>query len=134
MFGDKTFRSSIVNSLMQRTPTNATIDFNQRYVLMSNKYNNVFSRTNQYIKSHKTKTFIDPINSIDEFVDNVVNVFYEKPNQVMNIIVGKNSTKRLVYKKLIDRLVEFYSREEITTIFNYRIKIYISHLQCRSRG
>ena len=132
VFGDKSFRSSIVNSLMQRTPTNATIDFNQRYVLMSNKYNNVFSRTNQYITSHKTKTFIDSINSIDDFVNEVIDVFYEKPNQIMNIIVGKHSTKRLVYKKLIDRLVEFYSREEITTIFNYRIKIIYSNHESAS--
>ena len=132
IFGDKSFRSSIVNSLMQRIPTNAIIDFNQRYVLMSNKYNNVFSRTNQYITSHKTKTFIETINSIDDFVNEVINVFYEKPNQIMNIIVGKPSTKRLVYKKLIDRLVEFYSREEITTIFNYRIKIIYSYHESAS--
>ncbi len=132
VFGDKSFRSSIVNSLMQRTPTHATIDFNHRYVLMSNKYNNLFSRTNQYIKSHKTKTFIEPIESIDDFVNEVVKVFYEKPNQVMNIIVGKHSTKRIMYKKLIDKLVEFYSREEITTIFNYRIKIIYSNHESAS--
>ena len=129
VFGDKGFRSSIVNTLMQRTPESASIDYPYRYIVMSNKYNNTYSTNNQYILSSKTKTFIQKNASIDEFVDKVIEVFYENTDQVINIVVGKLESKRTIYSKLISKLENFYSQQDITIIFSHKIRLIDSNFE-----
>ena len=129
IFGDKGFRSSIVNTLMQRIPESASIDYPYRYIVMSNKYNNTYTANNQYILSSKTKTFIQKHSSIDQFIEKVIEIFYENTDQVINIVVGRLESKRLIYSKLIEQLSNFYSEQDITIIFNHKIKLIDSNFE-----
>ena len=129
IFGDKGFRSSIVNTLMQRIPDSASIDYPYRYILMSNKYNNNFAANNQYILSSKMKTVIQKNSSMNELVKKIIETFYENTDQIINIVVGKQESKRIIYSKLIDELSSFYSQQDITIIFNHKIRLIDSNFE-----
>lgn len=123
IFGDKTFHSSILNILMQRIKDSSIVDFHYRYISMSSKFNNPMMNNNHYILSSKIKVMVDRIADFNQFVKNVIDVYYENTNQLINIIVGNEDSRRIIYSKLVEQLTKFYSEQEIIAIFGHKIKI-----------
>lgn len=121
--GDKYFRRSIVNTLMQRINEGAIISYRNRYITMSSKFNNIWSNNNRYIYNFDAKIVTKMLNSITHFALTVVDFFVKNESHIINVVVGSENTRRLVYSEIVKVLENFYSGNEITEILCYNIRI-----------
>lgn len=123
VFGDKQFRSSISNGLMQRLNDEYVVNLSHRYVEMSSRFNNPWSYENQYIYSLKVLVTLDKVGSLDEFVDKVLFYYKEKPKSIMNIVVATLATKKSITSLIIDKLNQQLSLENIVDLLAHEIMI-----------
>ncbi len=131
VFGDRSFKTSVTsnfmifinNTLIQKNRS-SIINFPLRYLQMSSDFANEFTTSNQYIISRKRdKTSVEKVKKIEEFGEQIFQTFKENPDYLINVVVGLDKTRRNVYTYLVNRLLEFYSEEEIHIILNYKIRI-----------
>lgn len=123
VFGDKYFRRSIVNTLMQRISDGAIISYRNRYVRMSSKFNNTWSNNNRYIYNYEAKIVKQKLNSVTHFALTVVDFFEHHKKHIINVVVCKEKTRRAVYSEIVAVLEHFYSSSEIIEILCYNIRI-----------
>ncbi|MDY4052850.1 MAG: hypothetical protein SOY80_05860 [Bacilli bacterium] len=123
IFGDKSFQSSYVNTLMQRVNEASTINLRNRYIKMTPKFNNTWTFSNRYIYSLNTKITKTMVNSINHFASSIIDIFNKNKEQVYNVIVGNETTRREVYQSLVKSLEENYASDEIIQILSENIRI-----------
>ena len=123
VFGDKYFRRSIVNTLMQRINEGAVISYRNRYIQMSSKFNNVWSNNNRYIYNYDIKITKQMLNSVTHFALTIVDFFQKNKKHIINVIVGNENSRRLVYSEIVKVLEKIYSSSEIIEILCYNIRI-----------
>lgn len=122
-FGDSSFRSSIANSLLKKINSSSIIKFNRRYVMMSSRFKNHWSINDQYIYDYNHKIDSICLESVRSLVDHVTNYFYEKPNSLINVIVGSNEMKRTLYTLFVQKLSASYDGKQIVTLLNHHIRL-----------
>lgn len=127
VFGDKSFQTSNTSSLMQKVKKEVVVSLHKRYVEMKSEFNNPWQIDNQYIYSPKLNINIKPLKSIENMVKTVVDEYKKYKDttdkRTINIVVFKQTTRRIVYSILINILKDEFSLEEILKITNYGIRI-----------
>lgn len=123
VFGDKSFRRSIVNTLMQRIDDRSIIQYRNRYIRMSSKFNNLWTNNNRYIFNFDTKIVKQMVNSPAHFAQNVVTFFMKNTSHIINVVVGNEKSRREIYSNIVAELEKMYSNSEIIEILCYNIRI-----------
>lgn len=123
LFGDKSFKSSVSNTLLQRIGDAPINQYLNRYVKMSPKFNNIWTNNNRYIYSKETTIKTHSVNSIQEFAYSIVDYFTKNNNLVFDIVIGNEFTKRELYTAIVELLNMSYSAMEIIKILSYNIKL-----------
>lgn len=123
IFGDKSFQSSYVNSLMQRINDSSIIKLRKRYIKMTPKFNNVWSVNNCYIYNGNAKIYKQMVNSIHEFVESIMQSFLKDQTKVINVVVGDENTRREVYENLVKILETIFTSREVIQILSANIRI-----------
>lgn len=123
VFGDKSFQSSIVNTLMQRMGEACIVPYHNRYIRMSSRFNNYWSNNNRYVYNFDTKITKQQLNSNLHFANTIVEFFEKNPSHIINVVVGSELTRRELYSKIVILLERNYSCDEIIQILCYNIRI-----------
>lgn len=123
VFGDKSFQSSIVNTLMQRMGDSCIVPYHNRYIRMSSHFNNTWSNTNRYIYNFNRKRNIVKLESNAHFVQKAIDFFYSHNSHIINIVVGSELTRRELYSEFVKQLQNYFSPNEVTEILCYNIRI-----------
>lgn len=123
VFGDKSFQSSIANTLMQRIAESCIVPYHNRYVRMSPRFNNLWTAHNRYVYSFDTQVTKQKINSLAHLAQIVVEFFNKNTRHIINVVVGNENTRRDIYAKIILMLQRYYSTSEIIEILCYNIRI-----------
>lgn len=123
LLGDKSFQSSVANSLLQRIGDYSIIQYANRYVKMTPKFNNVWNNANRYIYSYETSVNINSINSVNEFGEKIVEYFVKHPQNVLNVLIGNEETRREVYIAVVTILNMSYSYMDVIEILTYHIRL-----------
>lgn len=123
VLGDKSFQSSISNSLLQRIGNDSIVQYDNRYVKMTPKFNNVWNNSNRYIYSYETVVSINSINNISEFAEKIVAYFVKNANNIVNVIIGNEETRRDLYVAIVSILNMSYSFMDVVEIMTYHIRL-----------
>ncbi len=123
LLGDKTFQSSVSNSLLQRIGDSSIVQYSNRYVKMTPKFNNVWNNKNRYIYSYDTLVSISPVKSINDFAEKIVTYFLKNPNNVLNVLIGNEETRRDIYISVVTILNMSYSFMDVVEILTYHIRL-----------
>lgn len=123
VFGDKSFQSSIANTLMQRIAESCIVPYHNRYVRMSPLFSNLWSSHNRYVYSFNTQVTKQKINSLAHLAQIVVEFFNKNTRHIINVVVGNENTRRDIYAKIILMLQQYYATSEIIEILCYNIRI-----------
>lgn len=123
VFGDKSFQSSIVNTLMQRMGDACIVPYHNRYIRMSSHFNNTWSNTNRYIYNFNRKRNIEKLESNTHFVQRVIDFFDSHSSHIINVVVGSELTRRELYSEFVKQLQNYFSPNEVTEILCYNIRI-----------
>ncbi|MGM9898975.1 MAG: hypothetical protein ACI32E_00170 [Bacilli bacterium] len=123
VFGDKSFQSSYVNTLMKRINNSSIITYRNRYIKMSPHFNNTWNTNNRYIYSYDTKIVKQMVLSIEQFATRVVELFTKNQRHIINVIVGTEQTRRSVYTEIVNLLKNYYANTDIMDILCYNIRI-----------
>lgn len=123
LFGDKSFKSSVSNTLLQRIGDAPINQYLNRYVKMSPKFNNAWNNNNRYIYSKETTIKTHSVNTIQEFAYRIVEFFGKNSSKVINIVIGNEFTKRELYVALVELLNMIYSPMDIIKILSYNIRL-----------
>lgn len=121
LLGDKTFQSSVSNSLLQRVGDDSVVQYANRYVKMTPKFNNVWNNANRYIYSYETVVSVNSVNSIIEFSEKIVQYFIKNPSNVLNVLIGNEETRREIYRIISSILNMSYSFMDVVEILTYHI-------------
>lgn len=123
VLGDKSFQSSISNSLLQRLGDDSVVQYANRYVKMTPKFNNVWNNANRYIYSYETVVSINSINSLNNFAEKIVEYFVKNSNNIVNVIIGNEETRRELYVAIVTILNMSYSFMDVVEIMTYHIRL-----------
>ncbi len=123
VFGDKSFQSSYVNTLMKRISETSVISYRNRYIKMSPHFNNLWNINNRYIYSYNTKIVKQMVDSIQQFATLVVELFSKHQEHIINVVVGTEQTRRTVYASIVNILKMYYANTDIVDILCYNIRI-----------
>ena len=123
LFGDKSFKSSVSNTLLQRIGDAPINQYLNRYVKMSPKFNNAWNNNNRYIYSKDTPIKTHSVNSLQEFAYRIVEYFSKNSNKVINIVIGNEFTKRELYIAIVELLNMSYSPMEVIKVLSYNIRL-----------
>jgi hypothetical protein len=123
IFGDRQFKSSISNALMQRLNDANMVMLPRRYVEMSSKLSNPWSYQNQYIYSYRVKIASYKALSQEEFIQDVYQYFKDDPSAKINIVIASDETRRSFTSLLINKLKDEHSLTEITSLLRNQLMI-----------
>lgn len=131
VLGDHSFKTSVTSNLMiftintlNQKNRSSVINFPYRYIELSEDFANEFNYNNQFIISRKRdKTKIEKIERIEELGELVFQEYKNRPDKLINVVVGTDKTRRNIYTYLVKKLQNYYSEEEIHIILNYKIRI-----------
>lgn len=125
LFGDKNFRTSISNSILNRINPASIVHLNRRYYPICNCFKNDYSVNNQYIYKFDTNIDIQKHTNISSIVEMVVHSHNREdyPNRVVNIVVFTSSSKRQVYTELVTKLLENMNGIEVLKLLSTKINI-----------
>lgn len=123
VFGDQLFQTSVSNALMKRLGENCKIKFKRRYINASSKFDNPFAYDNQYIYTYNSRYDITACETFNDFIDDIFKRFKKKPDHIINILIANESTRRLIYSAIVNRLAENFTPTEINYILCYNIRI-----------
>ena len=123
LFGDKSFKSSVSNTLLQRIGDAPINQYLNRYVKMSPKFNNVWNNNNRYIYAKDTAIKTHAVSSIKEFAYHIIEYFGKNSNKVINIVIGNEFTKRELYVALVELLNMSFSSMDVVKILSYNIRL-----------
>ena len=125
LFGDKNFRTSISNSILNRINPASIVHLSRRYYQLNNYFKNDFDVNNQYIYKFDDNVEIQKHTNIKSIVEMLVH-YHNKDNdrdKVINIIVFSSSSKRQVYTELVTKLLETMSGLEVLKLLATKINI-----------
>ncbi len=125
LFGDKGFRSSVSNSLLNRINPGTIVHLNRRYYKMSEEVKNDWSTNNQYIYDFKNRIKIQKLTSISEMVELIIHYYNHntKPDLKINIVVFNVYTRRAVYTELVNKLLENLPTTEVIKLLSTKFNI-----------
>ena len=123
VLGDKSFQSSVSNSLLQRIGNDSVVKYANRYVKMTPKFNNVWNYVNRYIYSYETVVSINAISSLNMFAEKIVEYFIKNPKNIVNVIIGNEETRRELYVAIVTILNMSYSSADVIEILTYHIRL-----------
>lgn len=123
IFGDKLFKSSVANSLMQRINEAYLVSYNTRYTKMTPKFNNEWTNNNRYIYASETPVKVHSVENVYDFAERVVEYYKKNTLAIINVLIGNDITRREVYETIVKLLQVNYSAMEIVEILCYHIRI-----------
>lgn len=123
VFGDILFQTSVSNALMKRLGEACTVHFKRRYVQMNSRFHNQWDYNNQYIYSYDNRCNVVQLEQFSDFVEEIFKRYRKFHSHIINILVGNEETRRLVYTSIVNRLATEYTINEITTILRQNIRI-----------
>ncbi len=125
LFGDKSFRTSISNSLLNRVNPGTIVHYNRRYYPMNDFFKNEWTINNQYIYDFDLRVQITKTTSIKTMVEMIVHNYTNnpKPNSIINIVVFSADTRRHVYGELVNKLLENLDNTEVLKLLSTRFNI-----------
>ncbi len=123
VFGDVLFQTSVSNALMKRLGEACMVRYRRRYVQMNSRFHNQWSYNNQYIYSYDNRSTIVQLDQFSDFVEEIFKRYHKFTSHIINILVGSEETRRLVYTAIVSRLAREYSVSEITIILSHNIRI-----------
>lgn len=123
VLGDKSFQSSISNSLLQRIGDDSVVQYANRYVKMTPKFNNVWNNSNRYIYSYETVVSINSVTNLNNFAEKIVAYFVKNSTNIVNVIIGNEETRRDLYVAIVTILNMSYSFMDVVEIMTYHIRL-----------
>lgn len=123
VFGDVLFQTSVSNALMKRLGEACTVHFKRRYVQMNSRFKNQWNYNNQYIYSYDNRCNVVQLEQFSDFVEEIFKRYHKFSSHIINILVGNEETRRLVYTSIVNRLATEYTVNEITIILRQNIRI-----------
>lgn len=123
VFGDKSFQTSVSNTLMIRLGSACSMHYRRRYVYGNTCFNNLWDYNNQYIYSYKEHCEIKQIETFEDFINDICMNFKNNTDHIINVVIAKESTRRVIYTTILKRLAESFSVEEVINILSYNIRI-----------
>lgn len=131
VFGDRSFKTSVTNTLMHRIKIGSIIPLHKRYVEMKSHFHNSWQKDNQYIYSPKLSVNKLECTTINDMILKVVEEFKKYKDKIekrnISIIVNNDQTRREVYRLLVNNLRQDFSIEDIINITNHGIRIISAH-------
>ena len=122
-FGDRLFQTSVSNALMKRLGDICTLNYKRRYVSSNSKFSNTWEYDNQYIYTYSNNYTISMCNTFEEFINDIFIKFKKNTDHIINILVGKESTRRKIYTAIVKVLSHDFTVDEIVDILCYKIRI-----------
>lgn len=123
VFGDVLFQTSVSNALMKRLGEACTVHFKRRYVQMNSRFKNQWNYNNQYIYSYDNRCNVVQLEQFSDLVEEIFKRYHKFSSHIINILVGNEETRRLVYTSIVNRLATEYTVNEITIILRQNIRI-----------
>lgn len=125
LFGDKSFRTSVSNSLLNRIKPGTIVHYNRRYYSMNDHFKNDWSTNNQYIYNFKQKVKIQKLSSINHLVELVLHYYNQnaKPDLKINIVVFSIESRRKIYTELVNKLLENLPSIEVIKLLSTKFNI-----------
>lgn len=125
LFGDKSFRTSVSNSLLNRINPGTIVHYNRRYHQVSDYFKNDWSTSNQYIYNFNQKIEVVKQPNIKSMVEMIVHYYNQnpKPDLTINIIVFSAHTRRQVYTELVNKLLENMDDLEVIKLLSTKFNI-----------
>ncbi|MBQ8292559.1 MAG: DUF4011 domain-containing protein [Bacilli bacterium] len=125
LFGDKGFRTSVSNSLLNRINPGTIVHYNRRYLGMSDYFKNDWHVKNQYIYDFNQKVKVEKQASVKSLVEMVVHYYNQnpKPDLTINIVVFSSSSRRKIYSELVNKLLENLDTSEVIKLLANKFNI-----------
>lgn len=123
VLGDKSFQSSVSNSLLQRIGDDSVVQYSNRYVKMTPKFNNVWNYSNRYIYSYETSITTEAVDNLNAFAKVIIEYFVKNPKNIVNIVIGNEETRRDLYIAIVSALSMSYSFMDVIDILTYHIRL-----------
>lgn len=125
LFGDKSFRTSVSNSLLNRINPGTIVHLNRRYYPMTDIFKNDWSTSNQYIYDFTSKVKIEKMSSINQMIELIVHYYNHntKPNLKINIVVFNINSRRQIYTELVNKLLENLPTNEVIELLSTKFNI-----------
>lgn len=125
LFGDKSFRTSVSNSILNRINQGTIVHLNRRYYSLNDIFKNDWSTSNQYIYEFSSKVKIEKMTNIKQMVESIVHYYNHntKPNLKINIVVFNASSRREIYTELVNKLSETLPTSEILELLSTKFNI-----------
>lgn len=125
LFGDKSFRTSVSNSLLNRINPGTIVHLNRRYYNINDGFKNDWSISNQYIYNFKQKVKIEKMDNIKQLIEVIVHYYNHnnKPDLKINIVVFNTNTRRLIYTELVNKLLENLPTSSVIELLSTKFNI-----------
>ncbi len=123
VLGDKSFQSSVSNSLLQRIGDDSVVQYSNRYVKMTPKFNNVWNYSNRYIYSYETSITTETIDNLNAFAKVIYEYFVKNPKNIVNVVIGNEETRRDLYIAIVSALSMSYTFMDVIEILTYHIRL-----------
>lgn len=125
LFGDKSFRTSVSNSLLNRINPGTIVHYNRRYYLASDNFKNEWSTNNQYIYNFNQKIEIVKQQNIKSMVEMIVHYYNQNPKHdlTINIVVFSSNSRRQIYTELVNKLLENVDSLEVIKLLSTKFNI-----------
>ncbi|MBQ2891294.1 MAG: hypothetical protein IJE45_00170 [Bacilli bacterium] len=123
MFGTSTNKSINNNNLFKNIPNKYILRFVQSYVKDNPRLGNNHNIKNQYILDFSRTESFKKFKTLKDLVSTIVGNYYTDMTKTFDIIFNSVSYKFAFYKRLVEKLKEVNSDEEIFQILNNNIRM-----------
>ncbi len=125
LFGNKSFRTSVANSLLNRVNPGAIVHYNRCYYPTNNLFKNEWRANNQYIYDFDIKAQVQKVASLHSMIEMIVHSYNnnQKPNYVVNIVVFSSVSRRQIYSLLLEKLLETLDSTEVLKLLSTKFNI-----------
>lgn len=125
LFGDKSFRTSVSNSLLNRINPGTVVHYNRRYYPINDNFKNDWKTNNQYIYNFQNNIKVEKIANIKHLVELIVHYYNQnsKPDLKINIVVFNINTRRQIYTELVNKLLESLPSKEVVKLLSTKFNI-----------
>lgn len=123
LFGDGSFHTSVTNNIMQRINNKFIINYDYRYLEMTNHFENDWATNNCYFYSPNHLISCENILSFAQLVKEVAKNYQKNPQNSINILVNEEQTSRDIYTALVKHFETTMTSMEIINLLNSKLHI-----------
>lgn len=111
------------NNLLNYVPSNTSLSLNKCYASCMNDYDTSVMTKTGYIYDPSILVDISQVDTLEDLANNIANLFMKDDSCTINIITSSKQTRRQLYSKLLEDLLQVYSVEHAFKILDKKIRI-----------